>query len=269
MLSAQFSEAKLMLVGLQETRSRQGGRSQAGDYCRVIPDLNSPAAGDIELWFNTRIPWDPIDPLTVLTAEHATIAGTGPHYIIVNICAPWLKIDVVVAHAPHNWDLKKHNKTKLDGTELEDTEMQSVKFWDHLTDTLAKRPLPHCPLIVLADVNIELSHAQICYRGVGEHQAAREATSYAGIFADRVETHIFALPATYRTCHERPRRTFAGKCCHRRIDFVGVPFTWLAGVTTSKVFEHFDNLFQGPFPRASLGQGPHRTPKNCAQGTKA
>ena len=32
--------------------------------------------------------WDPGDPLTVLTPEHATITGTGPHYIVVNICAP-------------------------------------------------------------------------------------------------------------------------------------------------------------------------------------
>ena len=55
MFSAQLSEAKLMLVGLQEARSRQGGRSQAGGYRRVVPDPNSPAAGDIEFWFNIRI----------------------------------------------------------------------------------------------------------------------------------------------------------------------------------------------------------------------
>ena len=78
MLSAQFSKHQLLLVGLQETRSRQGGRTQSGDYCRVIPDPNSLAGGDIELWFNTRIPWDPGDPLTVLRPEHATITGTGP-----------------------------------------------------------------------------------------------------------------------------------------------------------------------------------------------
>ena len=56
LLSAQFSEAKFLLVGLQETRSRKGGRSQAGDHCRVIPDPNSLASGDIELWFNTKRP---------------------------------------------------------------------------------------------------------------------------------------------------------------------------------------------------------------------
>ena len=76
MLSAKFSEAKLMLVGLQETRSKQGDRSQAGDYCRIIPDPNSPAAGDTEPWFNTKLPCDPADPVSVLSADHATIVGT-------------------------------------------------------------------------------------------------------------------------------------------------------------------------------------------------
>ena len=181
MLSAQISKAKFMLVCLQETMSRQGGRTQTGDYCRVIPDPNSLAGGDIELLFNTLIPWDPGDPLTVLTPEHATITGTGPHYIVVNICAPWIKIDVVVAYAFHSWDPKKHRGTQSNGIEVEDAETQSVKFWEHLSATLAKRLLPHCPLVLLADVNIEISHAQTCYRGVSGHQAAREATSYAGI----------------------------------------------------------------------------------------
>ena len=193
--------------------------------------------------------------MTVLTAEHATITGTGPHYIVVNICAPWIKIDVVVAHSPHSWDPKKHEKTQPNGIEVEDAETQSVKFWEHLTGTLAKRPLPHCPLVLLADVGIEFSDAQTCYRGVGGHQAAREATSYAGIFAEFVETHKLALPSTFRTCHEGPRRTFAGNFGQRRIDFVGVPFTWLAGVITSKQqgtwpVRHL--FYQGPFPRARL-----------------
>ena len=100
-----------MLVGPQETTSKQGGRSQAGDYCRIIPDPNSPASVDIELWFNTKLPWDPSDYLTVLSADHATIVGTGPHYMIVNICAPWLEIDIVVAHAPHSWDPKRFKNT--------------------------------------------------------------------------------------------------------------------------------------------------------------
>ena len=181
-----------MLVGFQETRSKQGGRFQAGDYCRIIPEPNFPAAGDIELWFNTKFPSDPTDPASMLFLDHATIVGTGPHYLIVNICASWMKIDVVVAHVPHSWDWTKHKETFDDGLDEEDAETQSVKFWEHLTLALAKRPLPHCPVMFLADANIEVSNAQPCYRGIGEHQAAREATSYAFIFAEFVEAHQLA-----------------------------------------------------------------------------
>ena len=93
-----------------------------------------------------------------------------------------------------------------------------VKFWEHLTIALAKRPLPHCPLFILADANIEVSHAQTCYRGIGEHQAAQEATSYASILAETVETHQLALPTTLRTFHEGPRRTFTRNFDDRNID---------------------------------------------------
>ena len=181
MSSAQFSKHQLMLVGLQQIRSRQGGRTQSGDFCRIIPDPNSPAGGDIELWVSTRIPWDPCDSLIVFRPEHGTIAGTGPHYILVNLCAPWIQLDIVVAHAPHSWDPRQHRGTQQDGIEVEDAETQAVKCWGHFSATLAKRPLPRCPLVLRADVNIEFSHAQTCYKGLGDHQAAKEATPYAGI----------------------------------------------------------------------------------------
>ena len=53
MLADGFKKEKLMIVGLQESRSREGGTSQIGDYHRVIPDPKGQAAGDVELWFNT------------------------------------------------------------------------------------------------------------------------------------------------------------------------------------------------------------------------
>ena len=166
----------------------------------------------------------------------------APHYIFVNLCAPWIQFDIVVAHAPHSWDPRKHKGTQHDGIEVEDAEAQAVKCWEHLSATLAKRPLPHRPLVLLADVNIEVSHAQVCYKGLGDHQVAKEATPYAGIFAEFIEAHQLALPSIFRSCHKGPRRIFAGNFSQRRIDFVGVPYTWLDGVTPSRVFDQFDIL---------------------------
>ena len=118
--------------------------------------------------------------------------------MIVNICATWLKFDVVavVAHASHSWDFRKYTNISEDGIEEEDAEPQSVKFWERLTHALAQRPLPHCPLLFVGDANIDLSHLQACYQGVGEHQAAREATSYALFVGECVGAHQLSLLAT-------------------------------------------------------------------------
>ena len=101
MLSDGFRKEKLMIVGLQECRSRKGGTSQIGDFHRVIPDPKGPAAGDVELWFNTKIPWDQEDSTTTLQPKDAQIVATGPKFMIVHLGNKWMNIDVVVAHAPH------------------------------------------------------------------------------------------------------------------------------------------------------------------------
>ena len=78
MLADGFQREKLQMVGLQECRSKEGGTSQIGSYQRVIPDVKGPAAGDVEFWLNTVIPWDAEDPKTVLFPGDAQIVTTGP-----------------------------------------------------------------------------------------------------------------------------------------------------------------------------------------------
>ena len=85
MLADGFKKEKLLIVGLQETRSREGGTSQIGDYHRIIPDVKGQAAGDVELWFNTVTPRDESDPASVLPPKDAQIVATGPKFMIVHI----------------------------------------------------------------------------------------------------------------------------------------------------------------------------------------
>ena len=47
-----FRKEKLMIVGFQECKSREGGTTPTGDYQRVIPDPKGEAAGDVELLIN-------------------------------------------------------------------------------------------------------------------------------------------------------------------------------------------------------------------------
>ena len=165
MLVDGFRKDKLHIVGLQECRSKEGGTSKIGDYQKVIPDVKGQAAGDVELWFNTVVPWDAEDFKSVLSAGDAQIVATGPKFMTVHFGNTWINMDIVVA-APHSWDTKHQ----------EGAEDLTYAFWEYLKEALKKRAQPHASLFFLGDANIELSHGQMCYDGIGSHQFAKEAT---------------------------------------------------------------------------------------------
>ena len=102
MLADGFRKERMLIFGMQETRSKEGGTSQIGDYHRISPDVTGQAAGDLELWFNTVTLWDKADPATVLAPKDAQIVATGPKFMIVHIGNQWIDMDVIVVHAPHS-----------------------------------------------------------------------------------------------------------------------------------------------------------------------
>ena len=153
--------------------------------------------------------------------------------MIVHLGNEWIDIDLIVAHAPHSWETKRQ----------EGAEELTYAFWEQLQHALTKRARPHAPLFFLGDANLELSHAQACYEGIGQHQPAKEATHYADIFGEFLENHHLALPCTYRKIHQGQRHTLKTTLKHggpRRLDYIAVPTTWLAATTKSLVLEHFD-----------------------------
>ena len=92
--------------------------------------------------------------------------------MIVHIANKWINIDIIVAHAPHSSETKHQ----------EGPEEQTYPFWEQLRAALTKRAKPHAPLFFLGDTNMELSLAQVCYEGIGQHQPAKEDIHYAGMF---------------------------------------------------------------------------------------
>ena len=145
----------------------------------------------------------------------------------------WIDIDIIVVHGPHSWETEHQ----------EGVEEVTYAFWEQLQHALTKRARPHAPFFIVGDANLLLSHAQACYEGIGQHQPAKEATHYAGVFGDLLEDHQLALPCTYRKIHHGQRRIFKTILKHggpRRLDYIAVPKTWLAATAKSLVLEHFD-----------------------------
>ena len=56
----------------------------------------------MELWFNTVILWDAMDPATTLKPTDAQIVATGRKFMIIDFGNEWIDLDVIVAHAPHS-----------------------------------------------------------------------------------------------------------------------------------------------------------------------
>ena len=115
-----FRKERLLIVGLQEARSKEGGTFQIGDCHTIILDVKGQAAGDVELWLNTVTPWDEGDPATVLAPKDAQIVATGPKFMIVHIGVHWIDMDVIVAHARHFRDTKHQ----------EGAEVVTYAFWE-------------------------------------------------------------------------------------------------------------------------------------------
>ena len=106
MLAEGSKKEKLVIVGLQECRSKEGGTSQIGDYHRIMQDVKGQAAGYVYSWFNPVIPWDEMDIATAPKPNDAQIVATEPTFMIVHLGNELIDLDVIVAHAPHSWDTK-------------------------------------------------------------------------------------------------------------------------------------------------------------------
>ena len=145
LLSAQYGARGAHFVGIQEAHSRASGINEVGAFMRLVPPVDSQAARDVELWINKQLPWDPTDPTTKLDRSHLQVTGVGPKFFCVSIRSHFLRIDVVVGHAPHAWD-------EAD-TEAVD---KAKHFWSALDRVLTKRPPPWAPLLLLLDTNIEV-----------------------------------------------------------------------------------------------------------------
>ena len=149
MLADGFKKDRLLVVGLQECRSKEGGARQFGDYNGISPDPKSQAAGDVEVWFNTVIPWDQNDFATIMKPRGAQIVATGPKFMIVHLGNAWIDIDIIVAHALLSLETKHQGGA----------EEVTCAFWEQLQHALTKRARPHALIFFLGDANLELSHS--------------------------------------------------------------------------------------------------------------
>ena len=209
LLAGRYKARNLHLVGIQEARSRKGGQHQVGDFLRIVPNTEGPAQGDVELWINTSLAWDPEDPGTKVSHQDVQIFATGPRYVCVSIRNNWLALDVVVAHAPHTWGTKEQNAPDA-----------HKKIWSHLRRSLAKRHRA-TPVLMLMDANLEVGESELAL--IGSHQAATKSDESTHL-EELLTRFDCGLPQTYEHTHKGARHTHQSSIqgAKRRIDYVAI-----------------------------------------------
>ena len=70
------------------------------------------AGKDVEPWIHTEKPWDLQDPRTCIEEASVQCFASGPGFLCARIRTMWLKLDVVVAHAPHTLASQERNATQ-------------------------------------------------------------------------------------------------------------------------------------------------------------
>ena len=227
LLTTQFVEEDVLFVGLQETRLQETA---------TLPDsrfmcLHSAAtpAGHLgcALWISKVTPYAKVDGVSLYFAlQHCTVVAFSPRHILVSITAPKFSCNLLVAHAP---------------SDPKDSSSVVKDFW-YQRQLEIDRLQASTPLIVLTDANSRLG--SLVSPAVGGHDAETETVA-GSLFHDFLLHNQLCLPATFADHHSGASWTWHSVFDTRhRLDYVGIPQTWLAFQPKTDVWYTFESLQQ-------------------------
>eukprot|EP00438_Fugacium_kawagutii_P024263 Skav223124 [mRNA] locus=scaffold419:845478:860783:- [translate_table: standard] len=204
-LQAQFDEAKLHIVGLQETRGKDG--------CWETPRWIRLTAGDlkgslgIELWISKSTPYAVIGRQSLFFRKsHVAVVDKSPRHLLARIDAPAFSTWVLVAHAPHGGH----------------TEAQRMTWWEDMS-TLLRRHQADGNCLVCIDANAT-SGPRTDFNVFAADDAHDHSSRF---FQNFLRSANLCLPATDPTLGDWHHTwTSPDGQVQKRIDFVCVH--WLA-----------------------------------------
>eukprot|EP00435_Cladocopium_sp_Y103_P070812 s102_g36.t1 len=219
-LRAQFIAHGLNFVGLQETRTTEGTSFVDG----VLRLCSGCAAGNlgVELWCNLRQPLCFIDGRPQFFAKNDfTVLHNDPRSLLVAVHSDWLRLWILVAHAPHS------------GSSLE----VRTSWWDDLEALVHHHVGDLHYLYVCIDANA--SPGQRDDQSVFLDGLATSCST--PLLRHFLQEFHLSIPAT-GPIHEGPRETWTSRHCDETymIDFVLVPQCWTSACTFSQLLSDFD-----------------------------
>eukprot|EP00435_Cladocopium_sp_Y103_P033730 s2880_g8.t1 len=219
-LRAQFIAHGLNFAGLQETRTPEGTSFVDG----VLRLCSGCAAGNlgVELWCNLRQPLCFIDGRPQFFAKNDfTVLHNDPRSLLVAVHSDWLRLWILVAHAPHS------------GSSLE----VRTSWWDDLEALVHHHVGDLHYLYVCIDANA--SPGQRDDQSVFLDGLATSCST--PLLRHFLQEFHLSIPAT-GPIHEGPRETWTSRHCDETymIDFVLVPQCWTSACSFSQLLSDFD-----------------------------
>ena len=198
-LMRQCFELELHIVGVQETRSRMDGYYEGEHYHVISAPASSAGVGGTQLWISRVFKFQQ----KALTVSHRWIQvyHSTSQSLCVAFSAPWLRLMIVVGHAPSGGD------------------EPSEAFWRTLAHSI---PQSHrgWPTIFLLDANARVGSIQS--EAVGSWGATEENTNGALFHQWLIDHHLF-LPQTFATHHSGSHDTWEhGRGVRARLDYVAL-----------------------------------------------
>ena len=245
LMKRQWMELGAHLIGLQETRIGDTAILPDPDFLMLHSSATPAGRLGVALWASTREPY---------VREHFTVLQHSPRHMLLQLTAPCLRLQLIVAHAPH---------------ERCDTESAEA-FWSSIFAAVDLGPTAD-PVVILMDSNAHFG--SVTTPAVGSLYPETENPPATALHKWLLAANL-VLPSTFPGHHEGPSGTWVSPLgTERRLDFVAVPLEWLPA-TSSRTVVGFEILQEREDHRPVLAtcvltkcqhSGPYRAePRRCA-----
>ncbi len=197
-LAAQFHQANIHCVGLQETRSYVSGHQSFGNY-HVLSSPAIKGIGGVQCWIAHTWPSDP-DNIEIKSTDLRILSATS-QCMIVRVQNHFLKLLLIVAHAPSDGNLETY-----------------AHFWKSLTNAI-----PQCyrswKQIHLIDANARIG--SVVSHQVGS-AGAEEENSAGDVFHQWLADQDLLAPQTFPLHHSGRHCTWTHSTGDHsaRLDFI-------------------------------------------------
>ena len=196
-LLQQCHDAGLHLIGAQETRSKLDGYCETAKFHILSAPASSSGVGGVQLWVAKTFVFG--DETYHVSQRFLRILHATTQRMVVALCAPWLKLLLIVGHAPSG----------------SDTHMS--QWWKTLPRVVPSA-YRNWPSIYFLDANARVG--SITTESVGDAGAMIENDSGECFHQWMIDHGLFA-PQTFRDFHQGQHDTWEhGAGARARLDYV-------------------------------------------------